>query len=235
MVCKSSKTVTVRDPPTAPESASTTEPPSNEPRLLLVASDIKDKMTLKLGTLPNVFTVIYDVNKVSLADIVDRAEDIHNNFITVGVLCHGGPGRLQVTQKVAITAENCVTDEEVKNFLCGLAKLTSERIDILGCDVAASPEGKKMLKDIEELTGTPVAGSDDKTSAAGAGADTADGKGDLFLETAGIDVTNLYFDPVKIKAWKGEAPIPAVVGVMAMGFASGAASAAGAKACSLFW
>merc|ERR1712146_72365 len=122
-----------------------------------------------------------------------------------GLLCHGGPARIQITRSVAITPQSAVGDKTMVNFLRSMFQMITDRLDVLGCNVAATEEGRQMLKDIEGLMGIVAAGSDDKTSAVGAGADTTDGQGDLFLETAGVDVTEDYFDPIKIKEWKGVA------------------------------
>jgi hypothetical protein len=95
---------------------------------------------------------------------------------------HGSKGEIKLTQTIAVTLETA-ENREISQFMRGLRKMLIHggRIDILGCDVAASPEGKQLIAKLEQLYGINFAASDDVTA-------VAKGAGDMQLETDGVDL-----------------------------------------------
>ena len=67
----------------------------------------------------------------------------------------------------------------------------------IGCNVAASSEGRELVAKLESLYSVNIAASDDIT--------TAQKGGDMVLETDGIDLVAAYFDEEKLrKNWEGK-------------------------------
>ena len=87
------------------------------------------------------------------------------------------------------------------------------RIDLLGCSVAAGPEGRALLAQVEALTGVTVTASTDKTG----GAEGAD----WVMETANLQVIPSYFHADKLGEWKEAAFLPFLAGAAVVGGAIG--------------
>ena len=85
------------------------------------------------------------------------------------------------------------------------------RIDILGCSVAGSPGGLKLIKDLEKNFRVNFAASDDITGSRGGVAARCSccpfaccrrrRRSDMVLETDSVDLNAIYFDPDEIRAF----------------------------------
>ena len=116
---------------------------------------------------------------------------------SIALVLHGSEGEIKLTEGVSITT-GTAENPEIALFLAGLGKMLAPegRIDVLGCDVAGSPEGRELIAKLESLYSVNIAASDDIT--------TAQKGGDMVLETDGIDLAAVYFDEQKLKEWEGE-------------------------------
>ena len=113
------------------------------------------------------------------------------------------------------------SSKAIAAFLKALGGLVQPggRIDLLGCSVAAGPEGRALLAQVEALAGVTVTASTDKT---GGAADA-----DWEMETHGIQVGAQYFDVEALKKWKHTAIAPLLgLGLAAVPVGFGAVTAA---------
>ena len=173
--------------------------------LFLCASNVPEPEVLLNAVDPWVTCVQYDFDQPleqdSLRWIGAAAQRSANlqavceRFEHVALALHGGePGAIELTSTTAVT-EATAEAPEVAAFMQGLAKLLADggRIDVLGCSVAESPEGTRLIARLESLYGVNVAASTDITHA-----------GDMVLETDDVDVTALYFNRDRLSRWGGK-------------------------------
>ena len=172
------------------------------PRTLLLVSDnlpeheMLIKVTLATTT---VVAVKYDSWSLdALWGAIERRVPAGTKFDAVGILDHGAPGRFCLLKSVGggdIDLAD-LASSDLAAFLKALGGLVipGGRIDLLGCSVAAGPEGRALLAQVEALTGVTVAASTDKT---GGAADA-----DWEMESHGLNVATVYFDVEALKEWK---------------------------------
>ena len=193
--------------------------------LILVSDNLEKHEMLIKATLATttVVAVKYDTWSLdALWGAIERRVPAGTKFDAVGILDHGAPGRFCLLKSVGggdIDLADLATDASIAAFFKGIGSLVKPggRIDLLGCSVAAGPEGRALLAKVEALTGVTVTASTDKTG----GAEGADWE----METHGLDVAKDYFDKEKIAAWKEAALLPLVpIAAGLFGFSAGVAT-----------
>ena len=176
--------------------------------LILVSDNLEKHEMLIKATLATttVVAVKYDTWSLdALWGAIERRVPAGTKFDAVGILDHGAPGRFCLLKSVGggdIDLADLATDASIAAFFTGIGGLVKPggRIDLLGCSVAAGPEGRALLAQLEALTGVTVAASTDKT---GGAADA-----DWEMETHGLNVAKDYFDVEAVKEWKHAAIAP---------------------------
>ena len=176
--------------------------------LILVSDNLEKHEMLIKATLATttVVAVKYDTWSLdALWGAIERRVPAGTKFDAVGILDHGAPGRFCLLKSVGggdIDLADLATDASIVAFFKGIGGLVKPggRIDLLGCSVAAGPEGRALLAQVEALTGVTVAASTDKT---GGAADA-----DWEMETHGLNVAKDYFDVEAVKEWKHAAIAP---------------------------
>ena len=175
--------------------------------LILVSDNLEKHELLIKATLATttVVAVKYDTWSLdALWGAIERRVPAGTKFDAVGILDHGAPGRFCLLKSVGggdIDLAD-LASSDIAAFLKALGGLVKPggRIDLLGCSVAAGPEGRALLAQVEALTGVTVAASTDKT---GGAADA-----DWEMETHGLNVAKDYFDVEALKEWKHAAIAP---------------------------
>ena len=195
--------------------------------LILVSDNLeKHEMLIKATlTTTTVVAVKYDTWSLdALWGAIERRVPAGTKFDAVGILDHGAPGRFCLLKSVGggdIDLADLATDASIAAFFKGIGGLVKPggRIDLLGCSVAAGPEGRALLAQVEALAGVAVTASTDKT---GGAADA-----DWEMETHGIQVGAQYFDVEALKEWKHTAIAPLLgLGLAAVPVGFGAVTAA---------
>ena len=173
------------------------------PRTLLLISDNLPKHELLLdAALASATVVAVKYDQWSLGELIDainKSAPAGTTFDAVGILDHGAPGRFCLLKSVGdgdVDLADLATDASIAAFFKGIGGLVKPggRIDLLGCSVAAGPEGRALLAQVEALAGVTVTASTDKT---GGAADA-----DWEMETHGLNVAKDYFDVEALKEWK---------------------------------
>ena len=175
-------------------------------RLLLVSDNLPEHEMLIKAALPmtTVVAVKYDSwSLAALSDAINKSAPAGTAFDVVGILDHGAPGRFCLLNSVGggdIDLAD-LASSDIAGFLKDLGGLVKPggRIDLLGCSVAAGPEGRALLAQVEALAGVTVTASTDKT---GGAADA-----DWEVETHGLNVATDYFDVEALEKWKHAAII----------------------------
>ena len=195
--------------------------------LLLVSDNLPEHELLIKATLATTTVVAVKYDSMSLADLGDaisKSAPAGTAFDAVGILDHGAPGRFCLLKSIGggdIDLADLATDASIAAFFKGIGGLAKPggRIDLLGCSVAAGPEGRALLAQVEALAGVTVTASTDKT---GGAADA-----DWEMETHGIQVGAQYFDVEALKKWKHTAIAPLLgLGLAAVPVGFGAVTAA---------
>ena len=178
------------------------------PRTLLLISDNLPKHELLLdAALASATVVAVKYDQWSLGQLIDaiiKSAPAGTTFDAVGILDHGAPGRFCLLKSVGggdIDLAD-LASSDIAAFLKDLGSLVKPggRIDLLGCSVAAGPEGRALLAQVEALAGVNVTASTDKT---GGAADA-----DWVMETDNLNVAKDYFDVEAVKEWKHAAIAP---------------------------
>ena len=185
--------------------------------LLLVSDNLEKHELLIKATLATttVVAVKYDTWSLdALWEAIERRVPAGTKFDAVGILDHGAPGRFCLLKSVGggdIDLADLATDASIAAFFKGIGGLVKPggRIDLLGCSVAAGPEGRALLAQVEALAGVTVTASTDKT---GGAADA-----DWEMETHGLNVAKDYFDVEALKEWKHAAIVGVGIGAVAVG------------------
>ena len=188
--------------------------------LLLVSDNLEKHELLIKATLATttVVAVKYDTWSLdALWGAIERRVPAGTKFDAVGILDHGAPGRFCLLKSVGggdIDLAD-LASSDIAAFLKALGGLVNPggRIDLLGCSVAAGPEGRALLAQVEALTGVTVTASTDKTG----GAEGAD----WVMETANLQVIPSYFHADKLGEWKEAAFLPFLAGAAVVGGAIG--------------
>ncbi len=188
-------------PDTAPDD--TPHPETAEPlRVLLLSSAVEEGDLLADTVGSNVIVQRFDHETDTPGGILDSlAGQLEGREAeSIALATHGGPAALPLTRDAVLTLDT-LGEPEMQAFFDGLAALLAPegRIDLLGCDLADGADGQVLVAALEEATGVDIAASDDATGAEASG-------GDWILETDGVDVAALYFQPDSLQAYTGLLP-----------------------------
>ena len=170
----------------------------DNPKVLLISSDVTDFDVLADSAGDGVISICYNANSVSLSQLLDVVNEALGGRKAESI-AFAAEGRAYSSNLFYINTDNPVNtetitqDSSVRSFWSDLGDMVSQdgRIDILTCDLASTQDGVDIVNEIENLAGVNVAASDDMTGNISAG-------GDWVLETDNIDVRDVYFDSDKI-------------------------------------
>ena len=173
-------------------------------RVVVVSSRVPDKADLLSAVLKAEWVVEYDWETATAASIVaaiaEKARAL-GDVETVALVNHGPDpdGTWAVTKELRIPLDGGVerlNNAAVAALAQGLAVPGVKRIDLLACDLAATPGGIELVTKLEAITGIDFAASDDVTANLKHG-------GDFTLETDDVDAASIYFDAAKLQEWDG--------------------------------
>ena len=115
----------------------------------------------------------------------------HGKFKSIALASHGPASAESTTWAISSKAVVDLADQKSEGFkvLEALAEAvqTGGRVDLLACNLIASPEGKSFLKDLEDRTGCNFAASVDKTG------NPKDATTDWHMESNNMDIRDVYF------------------------------------------
>lgn len=192
--------------------------PSDLTRLRQIVKELRDAMSGRHllvwdknvdpdSTLANVINkvthkVVYDSTAETTSNLIRKIRERHlkhgKPYESVGFATHAGTV-WKLAKDLNISIEDVSTDAIIAQADPVVTALVScvgkgGRVDILGCSLLEySPD---LVNRLEAVYGINFAASDDKTGNVAAG-------GDWILESDGVDVAPVYFDPEKLQAYKG--------------------------------
>ena len=159
--------------------------------------DNYDQLLADLATRANTDVFILDTS----VDAVDQISTVladYQGLDAIHLVSHGNEAGLMIGNG---TLDNSNIDS-YRDAISGWQAALSDEADLLiyGCDVAASAEGQAFISNLQSLTGTDVAASDDLTGHASAGADW-----DLEYQAGEIE-TSIVFSTEIQSNWVGVLP-----------------------------
>ncbi len=182
--------------PTA-EADAATDDSSNRVLLVDTAVHDADALVRAAGNDANQVEVLtYD----SRTDTLDSIQAMIRNYLqsvapgsidSIAFAGYGEAGRFGMAVDATLDLSSLGLGSELVDFFNAIAGLDAFsddfRIDLLGCDIAAGPDGQHLIDTLEELTGINFAASTNRT-----GSENLDG--DWMLETDDVDARADYFN-----------------------------------------
>lgn len=148
--------------------------------LVFVDAAVQDLTNVSAPINAGAELVLLDASEDGVAQI-QRHLATRSGVQSVHVVSHGAAGQLQLGRTNLSLANLAQHAESIRGW--GQVLANDADILIYGCDVAASDDGKELIKQISRLSGADIAASDDRT------ANSAQA-GDWDLEYAVGDVTS---------------------------------------------
>ena len=170
------------------------------PRIVVVSSRVPDRGDLVAAVRDPEWVLDYDYETATAETLVAalgaKAEALGGSVRTVA-LCNHGPsdeGTWAVARSVTAEGEGLGALGALARGLGALPGI--ERVDLLACDLAATPGGLDLVKTLEGIADCDFAASVDVTANLSRG-------GDWILETDDVDAAAVYFDAGKLDEWDG--------------------------------
>ena len=169
---------------------------SSSDRMILISKDIVNFEHIENAALAGVDTVSYVADGQSYESILDiLSTNLGNKKVkSLAIVNHARAGVFSIAEEMDISLDS-LKSVEFQIFWRSLGEflLDEGRIDLLGCNLTKSPDGKELIRQLEEIGGFSIAASDDITGIGG----------DWHLEYGNIDLSSTYFSQEKIITWQG--------------------------------
>ncbi len=180
--------------PCGAQAAAAVDSPTTAPRVLLVSSILDGADVLAAAARDDVLVVKYKTRRATLDSLVRRVEKVLNGrqCASIAIAAHDfGSAKFYLTGSETISLASTVSSPSQQDFWWRMGAFLEEggRIDLLSCGLASNDQGAILVAALEECSGVNFAASNDKTGNPATG-------GNWVLETDGIDVADLYFDPL---------------------------------------
>jgi len=104
-------------------------------------------------------------------------------------------GCWHLTRDCKVDLDSGDWDSSLLGAVSTIARAASVRLDIVGCSLAGTPDGRALIRSWEKLTERNIAASTDCMCEVK--------NDDWILETDSIDVAAVYFDKGKLDIWNG--------------------------------
>src|SRR5690606_10111281 len=145
----------------------------------------------------DVVVVVYNGSQDTKNGLLAKMQDVlaGQKADSIAFATHNkGPyGNTQLAPAGAVDVNSISTDPSMRNYWQNVGGLLKPdgRIDILTCKLASTPDGLKMIEELEKVTGHKVAASTNLTGNPNKG-------GDWILETEKINIAPVYFNQEKL-------------------------------------
>jgi hypothetical protein len=170
----------------------------------LIHRNVAESLELTNALNPSTIPLYYDDcdTYVSLSALIQsRFPD--KRFAHVAWFNHGAPDQLILTSQIQLSSSSTLSPEGESFWqLLGSKVKPTGSIDLLGCSIAATPQGKTLLQRIETLTHRKVAASTNPTG-------SKNGM-DWLLETENVDAQQRYFLKERLSQWSGTLAAPTI-------------------------
>ncbi len=171
------------------------------PKILLVSSAVKDGDVLANAAGEGVIVLKYDTRTTSLDALNAMIQKAlkGRKASSIAIAAHDyGENRFYLTKSKTVGLGSTLGDLEQRAFWKKMGEMVAQegRIDLLACRLAAGDKGALLLASLESAAGVNFAASTDATGNSGS-------KGNWILETDGIDLKGVYFNPEKLDRFKG--------------------------------
>ena len=168
-------------------------------RIVLISNQVEDYEHFEASVLPGVEALHYSSQGEVFESIIDSlSQQLGEQKVeSIALVNHAKAGSFSLSEDFEVNIET-VEDSDFQSFWNTLGEFLTEegRLDLLGCNIAQSEEGRELISRLEELGGFEVAASEDLTGNAINGAD-------WILEYGDIDLSNVYFSEPNLLTWEG--------------------------------
>lgn len=169
------------------------------PRVLLVSTDADPDGVIAAAVGEGVIPIVFDPDRVTLDALLAQVRTALNGHdaASIGLVTHGAGDGFDLLSGYDVNFQS-LSDPGLRNFWTQLGEMVRAdgRIDLLACDLTDTAGGQRLLTELEQITGTNFAASDDATGNANVG-------GDWMLESDRVDAAKTYFDAGRIAAYHG--------------------------------
>ena len=176
---------------------------TNEPApvLLLVSDKVQQNHALADASKRGIEIIYLQTEEMSLKDILSRIKRrlAGRKAASIGFAVHDfGEGKFYLTGSQTISLGSTLRNKTQQQFWQDLGEFIAEegRIDLFTCDLARNEAGMMLVNELQKLSGRKVAASDNKTGNPEAG-------GDWVLETADLDIKDIYFNANRLSSYQG--------------------------------
>lgn len=173
---------------------------NSENSLLVISDNIENPQTLAAAAGDGLKVVTIKSATTSPADIIKSIKSLGTKkYKSIGLAVHDyGEGKFYLSGKDHVSLTSLSYKPQLRQFWQELGGLVEESgsIDIFACNLAAGPEGKKLLVKLQELSGVAVNASSNETG-------NLDSGGDWVLETSGRNLADYYFNASLLTEYDG--------------------------------
>lgn len=170
--------------------------------VLVISSQIKDPNVLSAAAKNSNLVVFYDANTTTLKQLSEQISSKlqGQEADSIGFVNEGSPGEFNLTKDIKVNSSTLDSSAELKAFWHDVSSMIKDngRIDLLACNVAASPGGLTFVSDLDRLVDTVVK-TIDVTASTDVTGNSADGN--WVLEKGQINADTLYFDTNRLSSW----------------------------------
>jgi hypothetical protein len=171
-------------------------------RVVLISSRVEQREQLAAAAMDGVVALCFDWSMCNLETLLETvrravAQVGESGAARIALVTHGRPGTLGLVKGARVTAES-LAQPEIQSFwrsLAGMVEIGGS-VDLIGCRVACSEEGRHIISELQKLTGLQI-------NAVEAG--ESDVRSDCSTEPGTMDPGELYFERTKLAAWSATA------------------------------
>ena len=166
-------------------------------RVVLISSRVEQRDQLLSAAADGAVVQTFDWSTNNLESLLAAARQAAAQIggqgaARIALVTHGRPGTLGLVKGARVTAET-LAQAEMQTFWRDMAKLVEigGSIDLLGCRLACSEEGRHVISELERLTGLHICA-----------VETGDAdSSDCSTDPAAVDPGELYFERSRLAAW----------------------------------
>ena len=158
-------------------------------RICLVDNRISEYNVFMNSDLPNVHSILIDINTTCVTDIMDAIQNLQFPSIdSIAYIAHASFGETDILHDLKINISDLSTIAPLSDFLTYMkSNYGLAYFDFLGCGLAANDEWLQVFSSLHDKSNVDIRASTGDTGNLNAG-------GDWILELGNVDAQALYFN-----------------------------------------
>ena len=157
-------------------------------RICLVDNRINEYKVFMNSTLPNVYSIMIDINTTCMVDIMNKIKKLKLNSIeSIAYVAHASFKNVVILHDLTIDISDTTTVRALTDFLIYMkSNYGLTYFDFLGCNLASNDNWLKVFSELTDKSHVHIRASTDATGNLNVG-------GDWILELGDVDANALYF------------------------------------------